>query len=381
MELPLYILDIDEYENDQTCVFAVGLVSQPAIERNWMAFASEKQFEVVNEEQRILAGYLMIADQPIYRRDPDGSEYYVSFPAKSIEKIVNKYSKVGKPLSFNFDHSEVQTQSAYLLSHFMIDSKMGINSPAGFTAAPDGSWFGFVKVPDEKEWIEAKKRKGFSVEGYFTDIKLLDAEQEVLEGLKNKLINNDMNKTNVEKTLGKGLFSKLAKMFEGEEAPAEVQLETTKLADGSATIKGKIMEGETVTLVAEDGTESPAPDGSHELEGGVKITVASGVITAVEKEEAEMPMSEEAVLSAIQSAITTQTEVFNKHLADLKANHAAELKAVEEKTKSLFEAVTILASVESEEIETKEDPKGKAKILKKNNFSKIQGIIGKLQTN
>ena len=197
MELPLYILDINEDEQDETAVFAVGLVNQPAIERNWMAFMSHEKesvkFSVFDEEQRILAGFLMVADQPIYRRDEDGTEYYVAFNANSIEKIVNKLSKSGKSLSFNFDHSENKTESAYLMQHFMINSKLGINTPIGFDKAPDGSWFGFVKVPDEKEWEEAKKRKGFSVEGYFTDTKILDAEQSTLENIKNKLIKNEMN--------------------------------------------------------------------------------------------------------------------------------------------------------------------------------------------
>jgi len=42
MKLPLYVLDIDENLEDETSVFAVGLVLQPAIERNWRTFASEK---------------------------------------------------------------------------------------------------------------------------------------------------------------------------------------------------------------------------------------------------------------------------------------------------------------------------------------------------
>ena len=106
MKLPLYVLDIDESLEDETSVFAVGLVLQPAIERNWHTFSAEEpkiehKFTVIDEEKRILGGFLMVAEQPIYRRDEDGTEYYVKFTAESIARIVNKLAKSGKPLSFN----------------------------------------------------------------------------------------------------------------------------------------------------------------------------------------------------------------------------------------------------------------------------------------
>lgn len=193
MELPLYILDIDEDSEDITSVFACGLVTQPAIERNWMAFANVKEkFAVVDTEKRILAGPLMAADQTIYRRDPDGKEYYVAFNAKTIEKIVTKYSRSGQKLSFNINHNDSKPVSgAFLQQHFIINSKMGINTPEGFDPLPDGSWFGFVKVDDKAFWdneIKTGNLKGFSVEGYFNDIKIADVEQQTLEDVKNKIL-------------------------------------------------------------------------------------------------------------------------------------------------------------------------------------------------
>jgi len=392
MELPLYILDINEDEQDETAVFAVGLVNQPAIERNWMAFMSHEKESVINsaiqsikfsvfdEEQRILAGFLMLADKKIFRRDDDGSEYNVIFPPESIYKIVNKLSKSGKSLSFNFDHSEQKTESAYLMQHFLINSKMGINTPDGFDKAPDGSWFGFVKVPDEKEWEEAKKRKGFSVEGYFTDTKILDAEQSTIESLKNKLIKNEMNKSNIEKSLGSTLFSKLKKLFEDEAPAAVVELEKVFLADGVTEIKGNIATGEAVTIVV-DGAEAPAPDGEHELQDGTKIKIEAGVITEVEaKEEPEMPlpMSEEAVMTAIQTAVATQSAEFAKQVEAIKTAHAAELAKVKDETKSLFEAVKVLASIEDEE-PTAADPKRVSVSNRATSFSKVQAIISKMK--
>ena len=194
MELPLYLLDIDENAEDQSSVFAVGLVTQPAIERNWMTFAANKKekFQVIDTEKRILAGPLMAADQPIYRNDSDMGEYYVAFSAQVIEKIVTKYARSGKSLSFNINHNDnAMVNGAFLQQSFIIDSAKGINTPEGFEKLPDGSWFGFVKIDDEQVWndeIKSGNLKGFSVEGYFNEVKILDAEQGIYENLKNKLL-------------------------------------------------------------------------------------------------------------------------------------------------------------------------------------------------
>ena len=193
MDLPLYILDIDENLNDGSSVFAVGFVTMPAIERNYIAFDGTPKrihFDVIDNEKQLLAGFLMVADQPIYRRDPDtNQEFYVSFPAQSINKIVSKLGRSGKQLSFNYDHNDnTVSKTAYLQQHFIINSEMGINTPKGFETAPDGSWFSIVRIDDKAEFEEAKARGGFSVEGYFNEFKLLDAPEQIYIDIKNKLL-------------------------------------------------------------------------------------------------------------------------------------------------------------------------------------------------
>ena len=220
MKLPLYVLDIDENLEDETSVFAVGLVLQPAIERNWQTFSAEEpivehKFTVIDEEKRILGGFLMVAEMPIFRKDDDGTQYYVKFTAESIARIVNKLAKSGKPLSFNLNHDDNQpVKGAYLLSHFIIDSKLGMKTPDNFTPAPDGSWFGYVKIDDESVWQKAKDGdiRGFSVEGYFNDIKVDEAEQNEYEEIKNKIINN-MEFNKLKKVLGEDLTNQLKKVF------------------------------------------------------------------------------------------------------------------------------------------------------------------------
>jgi hypothetical protein len=386
MKLPLYVLDIEENLEDETSVFAVGLVLQPAIERNWQTFSEdekpvEHKFTVVDEEKKILGGFLIVSEQPIYRRDDDGTEYYVKFTAESISKIVNKLAKSGKPLSFNLNHDDnLQVKGAYLLSHFIIDSKLGMKTPDGFTPAPDGSWFGYVKIEDEKVWAMAKNGeiKGFSVEGYFNDKKVDEADQKVYEEIKNKIINN-MEFNKLKKVLGEDLTNQLKKVFSEETpvAPA-IELAETKLIDGSASVKGTIAVGETVTLVMPDGSEVPAPDGEHTLEGDIVIKVSNGIIEEVSTPEEESPLNDEALMSKVNEALEAQANEFNNQIAEIHSKYAAEIEALNAKTTALFSAVGILAK--TEEVEpTANDVKRKSASVSHSQFSRLTDILNKIK--
>ncbi len=385
MKLPLYVLDIDESLEDETSVFAVGLVLQPAIERNWQTFSAqepiiEHKFTVVDEEKRILGGFLMAAEQPIYRRDEDGTEYYVKFTAESIARIVNKLAKSGKPLSFNLNHDDnLPVKGAYLLSHFIIDSKLGIKTPDGFTPAPDGSWFGYVKIEDDAVWDMAKKGdiKGFSVEGYFNDKKVDEAEQNEYEELKNKIISN-MEFNKLKKVLGEDLTNQLKKVFSEETPVVEpaIELAETKLIDGSASVKGTIAVGESVTLIMADGSEVEVPDGEHTLEGDIVITVTGGVIEEVSTPEEESPLNDEAMMSKVNEALEAQANDFNTQIAEIHSKYAKEIEALNAKTTALFSAVGILAKTEEAE-PVKDDAKRKSVSVGASNFSRLTQILNK----
>lgn len=385
MKLPLYVLDIDENLEDETSVFAVGLVLQPAIERNWQTFSAqepiiEHKFTVVDEEKRILGGFLMAAEQPIYRRDEDGTEYYVKFTSESIARIVNKLAKSGKPLSFNLNHDDnLPVKGAYLLSHFIIDSKLGIKTPDGFTPAPDGSWFGYVKIEDDAVWDMAKKGdiKGFSVEGYFNDKKVDEAEQNEYEELKNKIISN-MEFNKLKKVLGEDLTNQLKKVFSEETPVVEpaIELAETKLLDGSASVKGTIAVGEAVTLVMADGSEVEVPDGEHTLEGDIVITVTGGVIEEVSTPEEESPLNDEAMMSKVTEALEAQANDFNTQIAEIHSKYAKEIEALNAKTTALFSAVGILAKTEEAE-EVSKDAKRKSVSVGASNFSRLTQILNK----
>lgn len=83
----------------------------------------------------------------------------------------------------------------------------------------------------------------------------------------------------------------------------KVALEEAVLVDGVTKVKAEKFEpGFEISVVAEDGTESPAPEGVHETET-MKITVdANGVISAVEMKEEDEKEVEVEVEAAEQPA-------------------------------------------------------------------------------
>jgi len=129
-----------------------------------------QQFSIQDEEKRIVSGYFMKADLPIIRLNDKNEKYYVVFRRETIEKIVNKFFKNGYNANVNLMHdNNLQAKGVYVIESLIIDSKRGTKAPEGFEDAPDGSWFGSMRVENDEVWQMVKDGtfKGFSVEGMF----------------------------------------------------------------------------------------------------------------------------------------------------------------------------------------------------------------------
>lgn len=222
-KLPIYELKIDESLNDDSEVSYIALVDEPAIQKDFLAFKDEfiepskgehetefiprcisymvgegkdqeqaaaicysiwqehfatnpnlsttekHSFQIVNEEQRIVSGPLMVADQLIYRNNKLG-EHYVKFSAETIKQIAIKFSKKKYQMNVNLMHDpKMKVDGVTMFESFIVDKKRGILPMEQFKDVPDGSWFGSFYVENEDVWNAVKKGelRGFSVEGLF----------------------------------------------------------------------------------------------------------------------------------------------------------------------------------------------------------------------
>lgn len=168
-KLPVFEIFIDEAED--SFVDAIALVDKPAIESDFLSFNknsdSKFKFSVDDEERMELIGAALIPDINIYRQDPNGDGYYVSFSKDTVRNIAQVFMKRGLQNSMNIEHTETPAHS-YVYQSYIVDKGKGINSPKHLNL-PDGSWVVGVKVTDSNVWndIKAGKTKGFSVEGLF----------------------------------------------------------------------------------------------------------------------------------------------------------------------------------------------------------------------
>lgn len=155
---------------------AISLVADPAVESDFIAFEAQEPekekalFAIENEEERKILGVAIRADKPIYRRDPDGFEYYVVFDRQSINDIILKFSKSGNFNAVTLQHREGNIEGVYMTQMFIKNSAVGI-SPSGFEDIEEGSLFVEYKVEDDELWHRIKNSgflNGFSIELYST---------------------------------------------------------------------------------------------------------------------------------------------------------------------------------------------------------------------
>ena len=150
-----------------------------------------QQFQIVNEEQRIVSGPLMVADQLIYRNNEKMGEHYVKFSAETIKDIAIKFSKKKYQMNVNLMHDpKMKVDGVTMFESFIVDKKRGIQAMEQFKDIPDGSWFGSFYVENDEVWNAVKKGelRGFSVEGLFQYDEPLTKEEQALKEI-SKLLN------------------------------------------------------------------------------------------------------------------------------------------------------------------------------------------------
>jgi uncharacterized protein YfcZ (UPF0381/DUF406 family) len=328
VDLPIIELTLEELEQG---IDATALVENPAIQRNWMAFKEHKdfKFKTHNEDKRILAGALMVADFPMYR-NMNGKEFFVKFSSETIEQLADRMVLNNKLTAFNFEHdSKKELADMHIQQFFIINTELGVNTPLGFEELPNGSLFAFVKVNNEQVWNDYVKTgivKGFSIEGNFAT-KEEFSEQTFLKEFQT-IINMTDKKVATSKldelvAKAKSLFSEYVKVEEKVEKEEEVKMAEATLTDGTKVMyEGELAEGTIVLL--EDG--SAAPDGEHTFEDGTVISIEGGQVVAVAK-----PMTEQEM--AIQK-LTEQVTKLETENAELKSNFESSINKVEEKFSS-----------------------------------------------
>jgi predicted RNase H-like nuclease (RuvC/YqgF family) len=164
----------------------------------------------------------------------------------------------------------------------------------------------------------------------------------------------------------KSVLNKIVTLLSSEEK-REVKLTFAELADGTVLESPTFDVGESVEVVAEDGSKSPAPNGEHELilkdeegnESRFKIFVEDGVIK--ERENVELEEETEEVEKLPETELSDETEI--KEEVDVEVVSLEEVnKVVEEMSYRIEELEKKIAEMEKHEEELEEKIEEKEEI-------------------
>lgn len=111
----------------------------------------------------------------------------------------------------------------------------------------------------------------------------------------------------------------------------KVEMATATLVDGTiVSYEGELAVGTALFVETGDGT-IPAPDGTHEIEGGMLVTTVGGVVTEIVEPETEVEIEVEtsAEFATVES-FNSLMDKFNEMVARLEA---IEKRASEQESK------------------------------------------------
>jgi hypothetical protein len=156
-----------------------------------------------------------------------------------------------------------------------------------------------------------------------------------------------MNKT---KITAKEALMQIGKLLKMDFAKTE-KFKSAKLADGTEVIwDGDLSEGSALMVVAEDGNQMPAPDATHTLEDGTKVTTLGGLVTMIEQEkmETEVEVEMAKVLKELTERFTALEANFNS-MNEKFASYETKFSAIDETIKTTntsiaekFEAIKVI---------------------------------------
>lgn len=161
-------------KDDEDSVFALSLVSQPAIQQDFVYFGVNGKnvikFATIDNDKHTIVGPILIPEIKILRMKEDGTPYYVTFSKDTVLKLAQKYIKDNNANNITLEHDQ-SVSNVSLVESWIAESAQYDKAKAyGLTVKP-GTWMGVFKVDNPTIWNDYVKTglvKGISLEGLFT---------------------------------------------------------------------------------------------------------------------------------------------------------------------------------------------------------------------
>ena len=189
MELPIKKAIID-VEDSEMGLKTVSLVSDPAIQINWIKFNKQLEIKLAiqNEDKRIIFTPVLIPNQLIYRNIA-GEEFNLMFDKETIELVEQKWVKDNLSSAVDIEHSSKLIDGVTFFESVLLNNER-FATAKGFEGLPEGTWFLTGKVESDEVWTKIKSGEvnGVSIDGLFKTAqvnKVTMSDEQVI-----KIINN-----------------------------------------------------------------------------------------------------------------------------------------------------------------------------------------------
>ena len=365
-----YKVLFNEQENEG--VYAISLVSDPAIEVQFVTLSKQKEIKLatINEEQRILLGAVLIPDQPIYRMQ-DGHEFNIVFPKETIKQVQHNFSQQGYQNNSTIEHSGESIPNVTFVETWIKESDVNDKSVMYGFNEPIGTWYAAMKVNNDEIWndyVKTGKVKGFSIDGVF-DMEKVNLKTEI-----------NMNLETIVNAIKQGFESvKLSSEAEQVEVveTVEVAMATMLLKDGVTVLEAESFEaGQSVMIVAENGDKVPAPIGDHELEDGrILVITEEGIIAEIKDAMVEEVETPEAAVE-VEVEMTTE-EMIKAIVTNMSVEVSKQIEAIK------TELSAQIAEVKTTQVEVKASTKAKPEVAETSNknvkLTRSQKILNNLK--
>jgi len=179
----IYKMEVNEQLEDSG-VFAISLVSEPAIEELFVYMSKDFQMiqlAEVNNEKRMLVGPVLIPNKEITRYDDEtGEEYAIVFSPEVVEKAAQLFLQQQKNNNATLEHA-AEIDDISVVESWIIEDSLKDKSQIYNMTYPQGTWMVKMKINNNSVWedyVKTKKVRGFSLEGMFGH-KLIEASKAV----------------------------------------------------------------------------------------------------------------------------------------------------------------------------------------------------------
>lgn len=236
-------------------VYAISVVSQPAVESSFVALAKQEKPKPVylsKDDKHMLYGVILRADFPIYRAYGD-EEFYIEFDGEAIERLERKYMKNFAQRNWTTEHLNLAEGLTLTESWIVTDLEHDKSKALGLEGVTVGSWVGGCLVDDNEIWTQVKEGTytGFSVEAF------CDLEDITREIKNNSDIKMSKSKINMDELLDsiKGIIEDAVEKADGQDAEVQqeaVEQAAEEVANAVDATEEKTTEEEKETVAAEE---------------------------------------------------------------------------------------------------------------------------------